>query len=161
MEFGINNLCSCLWSSSHRHKRVPVLILGWITTPKPLIFLLDSLHSPTKYSAMCEMHRVHLLSIPMVAESVSIWNTILFLGVEVLVGIAITGNQLIGGIIIYGFFIIKSFNQAPIFNFLFMNLSLPLPHSFPYFSNLFYFSFIIWLKKGMSCWWGSFLRVFI
>ena len=56
---------------------------------------------------MCEMHRVHLLSIPMVAEYVSIWNTLSFLGVEVLVGLSITGNQLIGRIVIDGFVIIK------------------------------------------------------
>ena len=75
---------------------------------------------------MCKMHREHLLSIPMVAESVSILNTLSFLGVEVLVGIAITGKQLIGEIVINGFVTIKSFNQAPIFNFLVLYLSLPL-----------------------------------
>ena len=75
---------------------------------------------------MCEMHRVHLLSIPMVAEYVSIWNTLSFLGVEVLVGIAITGKKSIGGIVIDGFVIIKQSTQAPILNFLVMNLSLPL-----------------------------------
>ena len=50
-----------------------------------------------------------MLSTPMVDESVSIWNTLSFMGVEVLVDIAITGNQLIGGIFIDGFVIIKSF----------------------------------------------------
>ena len=75
---------------------------------------------------MCEMHRVHLFYIPMVAESVSIYNTLSFLVVEALVGISITGNQLIGGIVIDQFFIIKSLTQAPIFNFLVLNLSLPL-----------------------------------
>ena len=75
---------------------------------------------------MCDMHREHLLSIPMVAESVSILNSLSFLGVEVLVGIAITGNQLIGGIVINGFFTIKSFTQNPIFNFLVLYLILPL-----------------------------------
>ena len=67
-----------------------------------------------------------MLSTPMVDESVSIWNTLSFMGVEVLVDIAITGNQLIGGIFIDGFVIIKSFTQAPIFNFLVLNMSLPL-----------------------------------
>ena len=75
---------------------------------------------------MFEMNRVHLLSIPMVAESLSIWNTLSFLGVEVLVVIAITVKQLIGGVVIDGFVVIKSFTQAPIFNFLVFNLSLPL-----------------------------------
>ena len=74
---------------------------------------------------MCEMHREHLLSIPMVAESVSILNSLSSLGVEVLVGIAITGNQLIGGIFINGLFTIKSFTQAPIFNFLVLYMILP------------------------------------
>ena len=119
-------LCSCPWSSSHLHKRVPVLILGLITPPNPLIFIFDYLSSPMKSSAMCEMHREHLLSIPMVADSVSILNTLSFLGVEVLVGIAIKGNQLIGGIVIDEFFTIKSFAQAPIFNFLVLYLILPL-----------------------------------
>ena len=75
---------------------------------------------------MCEMHREHLLSIPMVAESVSILNSLSFLGAEVLVGIAITEKQLIGGVVIDGFITIKSFTQAPIFNFLVLYLSLPL-----------------------------------
>ena len=136
-EFGIKNLCSCPWSSYHSHKRVPVLILGWITSPKPLIYLLDSLSWPTKYSAMCEMHRVHLLSIPMVAEYISIWNTLSFRGVEVLVGIDITGKKLIGGIVIDGFVIIKSLNQAAIFNFLVLNLSLPLLAYTSYFPLFF------------------------
>ena len=75
---------------------------------------------------MCEIHREHPLSIPMVAESVSILNSLSFLGVEVLVGIAITGKQLIGEIFIDGFVTIKSFAQAPIFNLLVLYLSLPL-----------------------------------
>ena len=75
---------------------------------------------------MCKIHRVHLFSIPMVSESVFIWNTLSFLGVYVLGGVAVTGKQLIGGIVIYGFVIVKSFTQAPIFNFLVLNLSLPL-----------------------------------
>ena len=75
---------------------------------------------------MCEMHREHLLSIPMVTESVYILKTLLFLGVEVLVGIAITIKLLIGGIFINGFVTINSFTQAPIFNFLVLYLSLPL-----------------------------------
>ena len=73
---------------------------------------------------MCEMHREHLLSIPMVAESVSILNTLSFLGVEVFVGIVVTGKQLIGGIFINGLFTIKSFTQAPIFKLLVMYLIL-------------------------------------
>ena len=72
------------------------------------------------------MDRQHLLSIHMVTESVSILNSLSFLVVEVLVGIAITGKQLIGGIVIDGLFTIKSFTQAPIFNFLVLYLSLPL-----------------------------------
>ena len=56
---------------------------------------------------MCDMHREHLLSIPMFAESVSILNSVSFLGVEILVGMAITGKYLIGGIVIDGLFTIK------------------------------------------------------
>ena len=56
---------------------------------------------------MCEVHSEHLLSIPMVAESVSILNTLSFLGVEFLVGIVITGKQLIEGIVIDGLVTIK------------------------------------------------------
>ena len=74
---------------------------------------------------MFEMNREHLLSIPMVAESVSILNSLSFLGVEVLVGIAIKGNQLIGWIFIDVLFTIKSFTQALIFNFLVLYLILP------------------------------------
>ena len=74
---------------------------------------------------MYEIHREHLLSIPMAAESVSILNSLSFLGVEVLVGITSTGKQLIGGIVIDGSFTIKSFTQAPIFNFLVLYLILP------------------------------------
>ena len=81
-DFGIKVLCSCPWSSSHLQQRVSVLILGWITPPNPLILLFDSLSSSIKYSAMCEMHREHLLSIPMVAESVYILNSLSFLAVE-------------------------------------------------------------------------------
>ena len=143
MEFVIKNLCSCSWSSSHRHKRVPVLILGSITPPKPLIFILDYLSSPKQSSGMCEMHRVHLFYIPMVAESVYICNTLSFLVVEALVGISITGNQLIGGIFIDRFVIIKSFTQAPIFNFLFLNLSLPLFGIHLIFSLIFITHFIL------------------
>ena len=86
---------------------------------------------------MCDMHRLHLLYIPMGSESVSIWNTLSFLGVEVLVGIAITGKKLMGGIVIDGFLIIKSFTQAPIFNFLVLNLSLLLLAYTSYFSLFF------------------------
>ena len=75
---------------------------------------------------MCVMHREHLLSIPMVAESVSVLKTLTFLGVEFLVCISVTGKKLIGGIVIDGFVTIKSFTQDPIFNFLVMYLSLPL-----------------------------------
>ena len=75
---------------------------------------------------MCEMHRENTLSIPMVDESVSILNSLSFLGVGVLMGIAITGNHLIGGIVLDGLFIIKSFTKAPIFNFLVLYLILPL-----------------------------------
>ena len=75
---------------------------------------------------MCEMHKEYLLSIPIVAESVSILNTLSSLGVEVLVDIAIAGKQLIGGIVVNGFVTIKSFTQSTIFNFLVLYLSLPL-----------------------------------
>ena len=71
------------------------------TTRNDNVFKMDTDSATTGIDNRCS------LCISQIAESVSILNTLSFLGVEVLVGIAITGKQLIGGIVIDGLFTIK------------------------------------------------------